>query len=148
MFSWMLTAAMLLSAVWAAPALHKRLNDPPNVPLADAVGPPGASGALRGGKALAGFSSSNVVNTEPSTQIPPSEFELAPGQSEKEDLGLYLDFSTVESPQPIRGSTTGPTDPGPRNYAIDRENSDLFAPPGTDTGGIANAKWPMGLSRK
>lgn len=103
---------------------------------------------LRGGEDLAGYSSANLVDSEPSTQVPPQEFELAPRQRESEDLGLFLDFSTIENPQLIRGSTTGPTDPGPCNYAIDRQNSDTFAPPGTDTGGIANSKWSMGLSRK
>ena len=29
---------------------------------------------------------------------------------------------------------------------LDRLNSDVFAPPGTDTGGLPNAQWPMGLS--
>lgn len=32
------------------------------------------------------------------------------------------------------------------NYAIDRLNSDSVARPGTDSGTIANAKWPMGMS--
>jgi oxalate decarboxylase family bicupin protein len=27
-----------------------------------------------------------------------------------------------------------------------KQNSDIFAPPGTDTGGIPNAQWPLGLS--
>ena len=28
----------------------------------------------------------------------------------------------------------------------DRQNSDVFAPPGTDSGDVPNAQWPMGLS--
>ncbi|KKY27339.1 putative oxalate decarboxylase oxdd [Phaeomoniella chlamydospora] len=32
------------------------------------------------------------------------------------------------------------------NYLYDTINSDLFAPPGTDSGDVSNAKWPMGLS--
>lgn len=31
-------------------------------------------------------------------------------------------------------------------YAYDKLNPDLFAPPGTDTGDVPNAKWPLGLS--
>ena len=59
---------------------------------------------------------------------------------------MYLDLSTVENPQPIRGGRNAPTDAGPRNYELDRENSDLFAPPGTDSGDVPNLKWPLGLS--
>ena len=32
------------------------------------------------------------------------------------------------------------------NYNYDKINSDLFAPPGTDSGDMPNSKWPMGLS--
>lgn len=34
----------------------------------------------------------------------------------------------------------------PVNTEYDRINSDLFSSPGTDAGGVPNAKWPMGLS--
>lgn len=54
--------------------------------------------------------------------------------------------SEVENPQPIRGSTDSPTDPGPRNRPIEKQNPDLYAPPGTDSGSVPNAKWPLGLS--
>lgn len=75
--------------------------------------PPDASGSFRGSEALIGYNPSNPISTD-STVIPPSDFELAPGQSEDEDLGLYIDLNNVKNPQPIRGGTTGPTDPGPR----------------------------------
>lgn len=109
-------------------------------------GPPGASGSLRGSSALLGYNPSNPEPTTPSTQISPSEFQLAPGQTEDKDLGLYIDLTKVTNPQPIRGETDSPTDPGPRTYAYDRLNSDLFIPPGTDSGDVPNAKWPFGLS--
>ncbi|KAK8255713.1 RmlC-like cupin domain-containing protein [Phyllosticta capitalensis] len=108
-------------------------------------GPPGASGDPRGPESLLGYNPSNPLSLE-TTVIPPSDFELAPGQSEEPDIGLYLDLSTVRNPQPIRGGTDAPTDPGPRTEAYDRLNSDLFAPPGTDKGDVPNAKWPMGIS--
>ena len=148
MFLQLLAASTLLSIVLAAPAgIHeKRLNDPPNVPTKIAQGPPQASGMLRGSQNLEGYRSTNPVSTKPSTEIPTSDFEVAPGQDADPDLGFYLDLEGVKNPQPLRGSNNQPTDPGPRNYAIDRENSDAFAPPGTDTGGLPNAKWPMGLS--
>jgi hypothetical protein len=82
-----------------------------NMPL-----PSGASGSLRGSDEYQGYNPSNPVDMK-STVIPPEDFELAPGQSEDADLGLYIDLSNVKNPQPIRGGTTGPTEPGPR-YVI------------------------------
>ncbi|OCL11835.1 Bicupin, oxalate decarboxylase/oxidase [Glonium stellatum] len=110
-------------------------------------GPPGASGVLRAGPSLIGYGQPfQAEQTSGSTVVPPYEFGLAPGQSEDPELGLYLDLSNVRNPQPIRGGAKSPTDPGPRNYDYDRLNSDLFAPPATDSGDIPNAKWPFGLS--
>ncbi|EDU41073.1 conserved hypothetical protein [Pyrenophora tritici-repentis Pt-1C-BFP] len=85
-----------------------------NMPL-----PSRASGSLRGTEQLLGYNPSNLVTTE-STVIPPDEFEIAPGQSEDPKLGLYIDLSNVENPQPIRGGTTGPTEPGPRQASRER----------------------------
>jgi oxalate decarboxylase family bicupin protein len=117
-----------------------------DVPTATPIGPSGSSGQLRGSKNLNGYSPSNPVDVDKSTVIPPDDFSLAPGQSEDPDLGLYLDLTNVENPQPIRGGTQSPTDPGPQDEELQRQNSDLFVPPGTDYGGLPNAKWPMALS--
>lgn len=87
----------------------------------------------------------NPIETA-TTQIPASEFQLAPGQEEDADLGLYLDFTGVENFQPIRGSTDSPTDPGPRTSQYEQLNSDLYAPPGTDSGSVQNAKWNLAFS--
>jgi hypothetical protein len=103
------SGALLLAPVWALPA--------PQASGASTVepdGPPGALGFLRGPASLLGHNPSIPIPTEPSTVIPPSEFELAPGQSEDAELGLFIDLSKVKNPQPIRGGTVGPTDPGPR----------------------------------
>lgn len=78
---------------------------------------PGAHGQVHGSQALNGYNPSNPNNDE-STVIPPTDFELAPGQSEDAGLGLFLDFDGVENFQPIRGSTSNPTDPGPRTSSI------------------------------
>jgi hypothetical protein len=75
--------------------------------------PTDSSGSLRGPDSLLGYSPSNPISQE-STVIPPDEFELGPGQSEDAELGLYIDLENVANPQPIRGGTTGPTEPGPR----------------------------------
>ncbi|KAF4550420.1 Cupin-like protein 1 [Elsinoe fawcettii] len=117
-----------------------------NVVADTPVGPPGASGQLRGPASLGGYSASNQVSS-PDTAIPASDYQLAPGQEADEDLGFYLDFSNIDNPQPIRGTPgNAPTDPGPRNRPLDKESSDFFAPPGTDAGSVPNAKWPLGLS--
>ncbi|KAF2183581.1 oxalate decarboxylase [Zopfia rhizophila CBS 207.26] len=97
---------------------------------------------LRGPSDLLGFSPTNVLIDEDTTAI---DFELAPGQTEDANLGLFLDFENIDNPQPIRG-TRGGTDPGPRNTELDKMNSDKLAPPGTDHGQTINAQWPMGLS--
>ena len=101
---------------------------------------------MRGSNSLAGYDASNAVDTTDTTVIPEDEYTLAPGQLEDEDLGLYLDLSAIDDPQPIRGTKGGPTDPGPRNTLLDKQNSDLFIPPGTDAGDVPNARWPFGLS--
>ncbi|OQN96739.1 hypothetical protein B0A48_17163 [Cryoendolithus antarcticus] len=155
MFYRLLATQVLFAVTLATPiAIERRqsasASDSPAatvVPTATAVGPPGASGYLRGSTDLGGFSSSNPVDTTADASVvSPDQYELAPGQDADKDLGLFLDLSTVENPQPIRGSTDAPTDPGPRNIALDRENSDAFAPPGTDAGTVPNGKWPLGLS--
>ena len=144
MFFLTLTAASFLAYAWAAPApaVIKARQD---TPKATPYPPPGSSSSVRGSDSLGGYNPSYPLFTE-DTQIPPSEFQLAPGQDEDDDLGLFLDFYAIEHSQPIRGYGDGPTDPGPRNTPLDRENSDLFVPPRTDAGDIPNAKWPLGLS--
>ncbi|KAI9693389.1 MAG: hypothetical protein M1820_009318 [Bogoriella megaspora] len=142
-------ATRLLSPSNALPAPQAGINSPDNIdiPTADPVGPPGATGSLRGPTSLLGFNPSIPEATSGTTDISPDDFQLPPGSLEDPDTGLYLDMSTVENPQPIRGGNGKvPTDPGPRNYAYDRINSDLFAPPGTDSGDAPNAVWPLGLS--
>jgi hypothetical protein len=46
-----------------------------------------------------------------------SGYHLVNGQEADSKLGLYLDFNSVQNPQPIRG-TGGQTDPGPSMYAF------------------------------
>lgn len=102
------TAALLATVASWTHAL------PAPVPqAASASEPAGASGSLTGTASLLGYNPANPITTE-TTVIPTSDFELAPGQSESATLGLFLDLSEVENPQPIRGDTQGPTDPGPR----------------------------------
>ncbi|KAL2827950.1 RmlC-like cupin domain-containing protein [Aspergillus cavernicola] len=123
-----LTLFTLLSYVQGAPTLPRRQGGNP---------------PLRGPSDLLGYSSDNQLTDQTTEEVP---YTLVPGQKEDADLGLYLDFSNTENPQPIRGSKGG-TDPGPQNPAIERLNSDKVAPPGTDHGQTINANWPMSLGR-
>ncbi|KAM3425535.1 oxalate decarboxylase, secreted [Cercospora zeina] len=86
----------------------------------DPIGPAGASGSLRGSPSLAGYNSAYRVDTSLPATVPEDQYQPAPGQEEDSCLGLYLDLASVENPQPIRGSTNAPTDPGPRNRVLDQ----------------------------
>jgi hypothetical protein len=105
------------------------------------------AGDLRGPTDLqGGIASRPPVSGGDSAVVP--DPELVNGQEADADLGLYLDFNSATSPngpQPIRGGLGG-TDPGPRTYEYEKLNPDLFAPPGTDSGDVPNAMWPLGLS--
>ncbi|KAL3435412.1 RmlC-like cupin domain-containing protein [Aspergillus tetrazonus] len=120
----------LLPLIHGAPTFTKRQDTGPNPPL-------------HGSKDLLGYSPNNKLTEQTTEDI---QYTLVPGQTEDEDLGVYLDFSNNPNPQPIRGSKGG-TDPGPRNPELDRQNSDKLAPPGTDHGQTINANWPMSLSK-
>ena len=96
-----------------APNFATYNSDPAGIPTKalSVSGLPGATGSLRAGTNLVGYNPSNPVSPGPTSV---SSFALAPGQTNSPDLGLYLDLENVQNPQPIRGSTDGPTDPGPR----------------------------------
>ncbi|KAI8191134.1 Oxalate decarboxylase OxdD [Colletotrichum sp. SAR11_239] len=102
------------------------------------------TGNLRGDSSLLG---GNAPRPDPdqSDSAIVNDVQLVPGQKEDGKLGLYLNFDGVDVPQPIRGELGSP-DPGPRTYAYEKLNPDLFAPPGTDKGDVKNAMWPLGLS--
>ena len=104
----------------------------------------GAGPPLRGPASLLGFDPEEL-NGANSAIVPTNSYELVPGQTDAAVIGVPLDFEDAKNPQPIRGSL-GTTDPGPRNYAYDRINPNILAPPGSDQGDIPNPKWPMGLS--
>ncbi|KAK9422566.1 putative Oxalate decarboxylase oxdD [Seiridium unicorne] len=103
-----------------------------------------ASGSLYGDESLLGGNAARPSISGGDSAVVPDP-ELVNGQEASEKLGLYLDFNSVEVPQPIRGSK-GATDPGPRTYEYEKLNPDLYAPPSTDQGDMPNAMWPMGLS--
>ncbi|CAJ2507592.1 Uu.00g087780.m01.CDS01 [Anthostomella pinea] len=112
-----------------------------NPPIPDTTA---VAGSLRGSTNLqGGLAARPPVTGGDSAAVP--DPQMVPGQDADSKLGLYLDFNSVESPQPIRGGNGG-TDPGPRTNAYERLNSDVFAPPGTDNGDVPNAMWPLGLS--
>jgi hypothetical protein len=87
----------LLPPIHGAPTFTKRQDTGSNPPL-------------HGSKDLLGYSPNNKLTEQTTEDI---QYTLVPGQTEDEDLGVYLDFSNNPNPQPIRGSKGG-TDPGPR----------------------------------
>lgn len=141
-------AALFALHAWAAPVPQNIEGVPAgpeinnaNIP-GEAVGPVGAEGDRYGSESLLGPGGDADYPGPTTTDI---AYTPVANQAANPTLGLILDFSQVENPQPIRGSN-GASDPGPHNSVYDRINSDLLARPGTDMGDIPNAKWPMGLS--
>ncbi|KAI0136581.1 oxalate decarboxylase family bicupin [Xylariales sp. AK1849] len=111
----------------------------PPIPTVTAV-----SGSLYGDASLLGGNAPRPP-TSGGDSAEVADPQLVTGQEAPGKLGLYLDFNSVDVPQPIRGGN-GATDPGPRTYDYEKLNPDLFAPPATDQGDVDNAVWPMGLS--
>lgn len=102
-----------------------------------------ATGSLYGSEDLLGGRAKEPDTSAESAEVADPQFVA--GQDADHKLGLYLDFNSVEAPQPVRGGY-GATDPGPRTYDYERLNPDVYAVPGTDSGSVAQAMWPMGLS--
>ena len=104
------------------------------------------SGSLIGDSSLLGGNAKLPDTSKDSAEPGESKLVLVTGENADADLGIFLDFESVEEPEPIRGNF-GQTDTGPRTFNYEKLNSDLFAPPGTDSGSsIPNAKWPLGIS--
>lgn len=81
---------------------------PAATPTATAV-----SGSLYGDESLLGENAApSPISGGDSALVPESDYELVNGQEADAKLGLYLDFNSVENPQPLRGGE-GSQDPGP-----------------------------------
>lgn len=104
-----------------------------------------ASGSLYGSEDLLGGIADDPDTSSKSESAVVENPEYVDGQDADANLGLYLDFNSVEAPQPQRGGYGG-TDPGPRTYYYERINPDVYAVPGTDNGDVPQAMWPLGLS--
>lgn len=110
----LLKAAWLLPAVLGAPA--PQMSYAENSGPVAGVSPPiptatGISGSLYGDESLLGeVAKPSPVSGGDSAII--SDYPLVNGQKAPLDLGLFLDFNSVENPQPIRG-TGGQTQSGP-----------------------------------
>lgn len=107
-----LGAAVLLATASAAPAIERRQINNDDVP-GTPVGPAQAMGNLLGGKSLLGVGDYSATPSIPGTTATGS---LVAGQTASASLGLYLDFTQAQAPQPIRGENGG-TDPGPRRIS-------------------------------
>lgn len=109
------TAAVLLPAVLAVPA-PQIVSYGENTGPVGGITPPiptatGISRSLYGPANLRGeIAQPSPVSGGDSAIV--SNYPLVNGQEADSKLGLYLDFNSVENPQPIRG-TGGQTDPGP-----------------------------------
>jgi hypothetical protein len=109
-----LVAAGLLPAVLAVPAPQMSYGE--NTGPVAGVSPPiltatALSGSLYGPQSLRGEIAQPLpVSGGDSTIV--SDYPLVNGQEADKDLGLYLDFNSVENPQPIRGNQ-GQTGSGP-----------------------------------
>lgn len=99
------------------------------------------------------WSSSTALHTGswPSSEGAPSSTGAAPPVYETvapaSDDPNYVAWTPgfTGTPEAERG-TLGATVIGPQNVPLDLENPDLLAPPTTDNGLVANAKWPFSLS--
>ncbi|KAK3324894.1 RmlC-like cupin domain-containing protein [Apodospora peruviana] len=144
-----LAAAILIQSLVLALPLPQIGNYGENSGPVVGVTPPiptvtAASGPLRGNSSLLGDNAPRPNPATADSAIVPSP-QLVDGQEADGKLGLYLNFSSANPPQPIRGDR-GNTDPGPRTFAYEKLNPDRYAPPTTDKGDIPQAMWPMGLS--
>jgi hypothetical protein len=74
-----------------------------------------ASGSLYGDESLLGGNAARPSTSGGDSAVV-ADPELVNGQEASEKLGLYLDFNSVDVPQPIRGSK-GSTDPGPSMHS-------------------------------
>ncbi|KAG6355972.1 hypothetical protein INS49_015357 [Diaporthe citri] len=134
-----------MSSLWASsrlcpsptPYRHLKLETMARTPAQSVAWTPrsqtvtAASGSLYGNEDLLGGNAPLPdVNSESAVVENP---EYVNGQSADRKLGLYLDFNSVEAPQPERGGY-GATDPGPRTYYYEKINPDVYAIPGTDSG--------------
>jgi hypothetical protein len=110
----------LLPAVFAAPAPQATNYGENPGPFAGIDNPmptqTTASGSLYGPQSLLGeIAQPSPISGGDSAIV--SDYPLVNGQDADSNLGLYLNFNSVENPQPIRGSE-GQTDPGPSTYYL------------------------------
>lgn len=109
-----LVAAGLLPAIPALPAPQIMNYGENEGPIAGVTAPipavTAASGSLYGSESLIGeVAQPSPVSGGDSAIV--SDYALVNGQEADSKLGLYLDFNSVDRPQPIRGDG-GQTDPG------------------------------------
>lgn len=100
---------LLFAAAWAAP---QGIN---NADVSGTPVPPVThSGQVYPTNSVLGpVNSLNPASAAATNSVGP--YTLVPNQAADANLGLILDFTNVENPQPIRGSN-GADDPGPSKY--------------------------------
>jgi len=114
-----LVAAGLIQAILAVPAPQASYAENNEeqagvftpIPTATAI-----SGSLYGPQSLLGEIAPPTPTTDDGENSAiVSNYPLVNGQGADSDLGLFLDFNSVENPQPLRGSGGG-TQPGPSMF--------------------------------
>ncbi|EKM54942.1 uncharacterized protein PHACADRAFT_142732 [Phanerochaete carnosa HHB-10118-sp] len=130
-------ALLLASRGAAAPAASSVVS-----PSASSVAAPLSASSPAASSPSPALSSSE---TEPSSTVsaPPVSETVAPASDDPNYVAWTSDYTGT--PEAIRDSLGG-TVIGPQNVPLDLENPDLLAPPTTDNGLVANAKWPFSLS--
>ncbi|EJT73766.1 hypothetical protein GGTG_07622 [Gaeumannomyces tritici R3-111a-1] len=129
----------VLGVALAAPAPQMPANYGQNQGPVGGITPPLPTvseprGQLRGDLSLqGGIAPRPKVHGGDSAVVP--DVQKVAGQDADPKLGVFLDFNSVEKPEPFRGER-GATDPGPRTYEYERLNPDLFAPPTSDKGDV------------
>jgi hypothetical protein len=132
--SFLIFLAACLSTVSAAPVVSEILPDQQATKLYTLLG------SLYGAPTL--------VGPHPNLPSPTNHeivVEFAPHENDNEPTDIWLDYTDVDTPQPIRGSAGG-TIATNQNIELTKQNPDTFAPPLTDKGDVAQLKWPMALS--
>ncbi|KAJ7149827.1 oxalate decarboxylase [Mycena crocata] len=134
-----LCALYLAAFVASAPAASSSASAPASAPAVSSASsvPPVSSASLPASGASSPPATASTVSSaaEPTATVP---FASA-------DPNPPLWGESGGNPEPIR-ETFGASILGPDNLPIDQQNPDLFAPPTTDSGSLANAKWPFSMS--
>ncbi|KAJ7788233.1 oxalate decarboxylase [Mycena olivaceomarginata] len=126
----------LAACVSSAPASSaSAVSSVPSVSSPASSSVPAASSSVPAASSSVPAVSSTASAAEPSATVPFAGT----------DPNLPLWSPDSGTPAPVREGLGAPI-LGPENVPLEQENADIFAPPTTDSGSVANAKWPFAMS--